>query len=134
MLPDEWWTSILCQVTLEIFLELNCEVSAAALPVVQRVADHYGNTRLNLVVQQLVLSYHRNAFLSTQVENQCFLKKAKIGYLYMKYIKLSEKEIRKYKSGVSLRGIDPKRSSLKSLIQLHSKTNTSCSIFISLNF
>jgi hypothetical protein len=53
-------------VRLEIFLELNCGDSAEAWPIVKRVADYYGNTRFDLVVQQLPLPYHRNAMLSTQ--------------------------------------------------------------------
>jgi protein-disulfide isomerase len=53
-------------VKLEIFIDLNCPYSAAALPTVKLVADHYGNRLIDVVVQQLPLSYHRNAFLSTQ--------------------------------------------------------------------
>jgi len=53
-------------VVLEIFIDLNCPDSYAALPVVEAVADHYGNTRLELNVKLLPLPYHRNAFLSSQ--------------------------------------------------------------------
>jgi hypothetical protein len=52
--------------TLEMFIDLHCPDSFANLPILERVADNYGNMRLNLVIQHVPLSYHRNAFLALQ--------------------------------------------------------------------
>jgi len=54
------------KVKLTIIIDLNCPYSYEALPVVKNVSDYYGSDRLDLVVQQLPLPYHRNAFLCTQ--------------------------------------------------------------------
>ena len=54
------------EVRLEAFLELNCPDSVAAWPVLKDVKQYYGN-RLELVVHQFPLPYHRNGFLCTQV-------------------------------------------------------------------
>jgi protein-disulfide isomerase len=54
------------KVKLSIYVDLNCPYSNAALPVVKNVSNYYGNSKLDLVVQQLPLPYHRNAFLCTQ--------------------------------------------------------------------
>lgn len=54
------------KVKLTIYIDLNCPYSMEAMPVVKNVSNHYGSDRLDLVVQQLPLPYHRNAFLCTQ--------------------------------------------------------------------
>ena len=54
------------EVRLEAFLELNCADSRAAWPVLKKVKEYYGS-RLQLVIHQFPLSYHRNGFLCTQV-------------------------------------------------------------------
>jgi hypothetical protein len=53
-------------VKLEIFIEVHCPDSLAAWPIMKAVSDHYTTSRLNLVVHQLPLPYHRNSFLATQ--------------------------------------------------------------------
>jgi len=53
-------------VKLEMYLDLNCPDARDGLPIVKNVADHYGNSVVNLVVQLLPLPYHRNGFLSAQ--------------------------------------------------------------------
>jgi hypothetical protein len=53
-------------VKVEMFIDLFCPDSEADFPVLMRVADYYGNMRLNLVIQHLPLTYHRNAFLALQ--------------------------------------------------------------------
>jgi len=53
-------------VKLEMFIDLNCNDSYTAWPVLLKVANHYGNARLDLVIKMLPMPYHRNAFLSTQ--------------------------------------------------------------------
>jgi len=53
-------------VQLEVFIEVHCPDSRNAWPIMKSLAAHYGSDKLELVVQQLPLSYHRNAFLATQ--------------------------------------------------------------------
>lgn len=54
-------------VKLEVFIELVCSDSAQELPVLEQVADHYGASELELIIQQLPLPYHRNGMIATQV-------------------------------------------------------------------
>jgi len=53
-------------VVLEIFIDLHCPDSQEAWPVLKQVQSYYGTRRLDLVVQQMPLPYHRHAFLATQ--------------------------------------------------------------------
>ena len=53
-------------VTLEAIVELNCPDSLAAWAELKQVYSYYAG-RVNLIVHQLPLPYHRNGFLSTQV-------------------------------------------------------------------
>ena len=57
-------------ILLEAFIELNCGDSAVAMPVLQRVVDHYGADKVELILYQLPLPYHRNAMVLTQVNIQ----------------------------------------------------------------
>jgi len=50
----------------EIFIETLCSDSAAAWPILKQVQANYGSNRLDLLVQQTTLPYHRNAQVSTQ--------------------------------------------------------------------
>jgi len=59
-------SSVLPPVKLEVFIEIHCPDSLAAWPILKSVQEHYGSTKLDLVVQQLPMPYHRNAFLATQ--------------------------------------------------------------------
>lgn len=54
------------KVELEAFLEVLCSDSRDAWPILKEVQAHYTNERLDLLIQQLPLPYHRNAFLATQ--------------------------------------------------------------------
>lgn len=54
------------RVRLEVFIEVHCPDSRDAWPILKSVAQHYGADKLELLVQQLPLPYHRNAFLGTQ--------------------------------------------------------------------
>jgi len=54
------------QVQLEIFIDLHCPDSQFGWNLVKGVREHYGPAKLDLVVQQMPLPYHRNAFLATQ--------------------------------------------------------------------
>jgi len=49
-----------------MFLEVHCSDSEREWPIIKKVQEHYGNDRLDVIVQNMVLSYHRNAFLGTQ--------------------------------------------------------------------
>lgn len=51
-------------VTIEAFLEVNCPDSLEAWPILKQVYDHYAG-QVNLVVHQIPLPYHRNAYLCT---------------------------------------------------------------------
>jgi len=53
-------------VMLEIFIDLNCPDSQQQWQVVKAVQAHYGTDKLDLVVQQCPLPYHRNSFLCTK--------------------------------------------------------------------
>src|SRR6218665_2383524 len=53
----------------EVFIDLNCPDSAAAWPIVKDVQAYYGNNQLDLVFQQLTVSYHKHSLISTQVSN-----------------------------------------------------------------
>jgi len=52
--------------TLEIFIDLNCPDSLAQWEILKPVQVHFGTDKLDLVVQQMPLPYHRNAFLCTK--------------------------------------------------------------------
>jgi len=52
-------------VTIEAFLELNCPDSLEAWPQLKMVYEHYAG-QVNLLVHQIPLPYHRNAYLCTQ--------------------------------------------------------------------
>jgi predicted DsbA family dithiol-disulfide isomerase len=54
------------EVTVEIFIDLNCPDSMNAWPIMKQVQAYYGHDKLDLIVQQMPLPYHRNAFLNTQ--------------------------------------------------------------------
>jgi len=62
------------QVKLEAFIEVHCPDSRAAWPILKSVAAYYGADKLQLVVQQLPLPYHRNAFLATQVSGSIMIQ------------------------------------------------------------
>jgi len=53
-------------VTLEIFIDLNCPDSLEQWQILKPVQVHFGTDKLDLVVQQMPLPYHRNAFLCTK--------------------------------------------------------------------
>jgi len=53
-------------VTLEIFIDLNCPDSLAQWEILKPVQVHFGTDKLDIVVQQMPLPYHRNAFLCTK--------------------------------------------------------------------
>jgi hypothetical protein len=58
--------STIPEVTLEIFIDLNCPDSRDGWAILKLVLSRYGSDKLNLVMQQTPLPYHRNAFLCTQ--------------------------------------------------------------------
>ena len=53
-------------VRLEAFIELICSDSLAAYPVLRQVSEYYGD-QVDVVLHQLVLPYHRQAWIVTQV-------------------------------------------------------------------
>jgi len=53
-------------VTLEIFIDLHCPDSLAQWQILKPVQIHFGTDKLDLVVQQMPLTFHRNAFLATK--------------------------------------------------------------------
>jgi len=53
-------------VILEMFLEVHCSDSAYEWGIIKTVQEHYGPDKLDVVIQQMPLPYHRNAFLATQ--------------------------------------------------------------------
>ena len=55
------------RVIVEAFIELQCKDSAAAWPVLQKVALHYDPQDVAVIIHQMPLPYHRNAFLLTEV-------------------------------------------------------------------
>jgi len=54
------------KVILEIILEVHCSDSERQWAIIKQVQEHYGNDKLDVVMQNMVLPYHRNAFLGTQ--------------------------------------------------------------------
>jgi sRNA-binding regulator protein Hfq len=59
-------SAIPARVRLEVFIEVHCPDSRDAWPIMKSVAQYYGAEKLELLVQQLPLPYHRNALLATQ--------------------------------------------------------------------
>ena len=55
------------RVIVEAFIELQCKDSTAAWPILQKVALHYDPQDVAVIIHQMPLPYHRNAFLLTEV-------------------------------------------------------------------
>ena len=55
------------RVIVEAFIELQCKDSTAAWPILQKVALHYDPQDVAVIIHQMPLAYHRNAFLLTEV-------------------------------------------------------------------
>lgn len=60
---------VIVYVRLETFFELNCSDSMKAWPIITLLQQYYCATALEIVIQQLLLPYHRDGFLTTQVIN-----------------------------------------------------------------
>jgi len=54
------------KVLLEMFIEVYCTDSQHGWGIMKQVQAHYGTDKLDVVIQQMPLPYHRNAFLGTQ--------------------------------------------------------------------
>jgi hypothetical protein len=54
------------QLQLEIFIDLHCPDSLYEWGIMKQVQAFYGPSKIDLVVQQMPLPYHRNSFLATK--------------------------------------------------------------------